>query len=104
MKLGPSAYLLLGMLRTGASSGYAIKKLADVSTRFFWPTSLAAVYPELARLEREVDLAKATAAALQQGVWLRPFRDLIYAMPPYTIEADELAKVTEAMLAAARAG
>jgi DNA-binding PadR family transcriptional regulator len=52
MKLGPSAYLLLGMLRTGASSGYAIKKLADVSTRFFWPTSLAAVYPELARLER----------------------------------------------------
>ena len=56
------------------------------------------------QLEREVDLAKATAAALRQGVWLRPFRDLIYAMPPYTIEADELAKVTEAMLAAARAG
>jgi len=56
------------------------------------------------QLEREVDLAKATAAALQHGVWLRPFRDLIYAMPPYTIEGDELAKVTEAMLAAARAG
>ena len=55
------------------------------------------------QLEREVDLAKATAAALQRGVWLRPFRDLIYAMPPYTIEPDELAKVTEAMLAAARA-
>ena len=52
MKLGPPAYLMLGMLRMGASSGYAIKKLADVSTRFFWPTSLAAVYPELARLER----------------------------------------------------
>src|SRR5207237_4433869 len=56
------------------------------------------------QLEREVDLAKATAAALQHGVWLRPFRDLIYAMPPYTIEPDELAEVTEAMLAAARAG
>src|SRR5438309_5144276 len=53
MKLKPPAYLMLGMLRLGASSGYAIKKAADVSTRFFWPTSLAQVYPELTRLERE---------------------------------------------------
>jgi PadR family transcriptional regulator, regulatory protein AphA len=52
IKLKPAAYLMLGMLRLGASSGYAIKKAADVSTRFFWPTSLAQVYPELARLER----------------------------------------------------
>jgi DNA-binding PadR family transcriptional regulator len=53
MKLKPPAYLMLGMLRLGARSGYAIKKAADVSTRFFWPTSLAQVYPELARLERQ---------------------------------------------------
>jgi PadR family transcriptional regulator AphA len=53
MKLKTPAYLMLGMLRLGASSGYAIKKAADVSTRFFWPTSLAQVYPELARLERQ---------------------------------------------------
>jgi DNA-binding PadR family transcriptional regulator len=51
MKLRPPSYLALGMLRLGASSGYAIKKATDVSTRFFWPTSLAQVYPELARLE-----------------------------------------------------
>jgi DNA-binding PadR family transcriptional regulator len=51
MKLRPAAYLMLGMVRLGARSGYAIKKVADVSTRFFWPTSLAQVYPELARLE-----------------------------------------------------
>jgi DNA-binding PadR family transcriptional regulator len=51
MRLKPPAYLLLGMLRLGATSGYAIKKAADVSTRMFWPTSLAQVYPELARLE-----------------------------------------------------
>jgi DNA-binding PadR family transcriptional regulator len=50
MKLTPSGYLMLGMVRLGASSGYAIKKVADVSTRYFWPTSLAQVYPELARL------------------------------------------------------
>jgi len=52
LKLKPPSYLMLGMLRLGARSGYAIKKAADVSTRFFWPTSLAQVYPELARLER----------------------------------------------------
>ncbi len=52
MRLRPPAYLLLGMLRLGATSGYAIKRAADSSTRFFWPTSLAQVYPELAELER----------------------------------------------------
>jgi DNA-binding PadR family transcriptional regulator len=39
------------MVRLGASSGYRIKKAADLSTQNFWPTSLATVYPELARLE-----------------------------------------------------
>jgi DNA-binding PadR family transcriptional regulator len=43
---------MLGMVRLGARSGYAIKRAADFSTRFFWPTSLAQVYPELAKLER----------------------------------------------------
>lgn len=51
MKLKPPSYLVLGMLRLGARSGYAIKKTADLSTRYFWPTSLAQVYPELARLD-----------------------------------------------------
>jgi DNA-binding PadR family transcriptional regulator len=51
MKLRAPSYLMLGMLRLGATSGYAIKKATDLSTRFFWPTSLAQVYPELAALE-----------------------------------------------------
>lgn len=51
MKLRPASHLILGMVRLGARSGYAIKKAADVSTRFFWPMSLAQVYPELGRLE-----------------------------------------------------
>jgi DNA-binding PadR family transcriptional regulator len=50
VKLTPSSFLILGMVRLGARSGYAIKQMADVSTRYFWPTSLAQVYPELARL------------------------------------------------------
>lgn len=55
-------------------------------------------------LERPVDMAAATRAAVDAGVWLRPFRDLVYAMPPYVIDDDELAQVTAAMVGAARAG
>lgn len=51
MKLKPISYLVLGMLRLGATSGYAIKKAADASTNSIWPVSLAQVYPELGRLE-----------------------------------------------------
>ena len=51
LKLRPISYLVLGMVRFGATSGYAIKKAADAGTSAFWPTSLAQVYPELARLE-----------------------------------------------------
>lgn len=39
------------MVRFGATSGYAIKKAADAGTSGFWPTSLAQIYPELAKLE-----------------------------------------------------
>ncbi len=54
------------------------------------------------QLERDVDVAVATAAAVERGVWLRPFRDLIYAMPPYVISEPDLAAVTGAMVEAAR--
>jgi DNA-binding PadR family transcriptional regulator len=52
IKLTPTSHLVLGMVRLGVSSGYAIKKTADASTQNFWPISLALVYPELARLEQ----------------------------------------------------
>ncbi len=56
------------------------------------------------QMEHEVDIAAATAAAVELGVWLRPFRDLIYAMPPYIAADDDLTQVTRAMIAAALAG
>jgi adenosylmethionine---8-amino-7-oxononanoate aminotransferase len=55
------------------------------------------------QLDRDVDVAAATAAALGHGVWLRPFRNLIYAMPPYVIDEQDLATVTAGMVDAARA-
>jgi adenosylmethionine---8-amino-7-oxononanoate aminotransferase len=53
------------------------------------------------QLDRDVDIPAATATAVNRGVWLRPFRDLIYTMPPYVIGDEDLARVTGAMVAAA---
>ncbi len=53
------------------------------------------------QLECEVDVAAATATAVEHGVWLRPFRDLVYTMPPYVISDEDLAAVTEAVVAIA---
>jgi PadR family transcriptional regulator AphA len=49
--LSKTAYVILGMLRLGKRTGYEIKSLVDVSTRFFWAASYGQIYPELARLE-----------------------------------------------------
>jgi adenosylmethionine-8-amino-7-oxononanoate aminotransferase len=51
------------------------------------------------QLEREVDVAAATTAAVEQGVWLRPFRDLVYVMPPYLIGEDDLVRLVDAIKA-----
>jgi adenosylmethionine---8-amino-7-oxononanoate aminotransferase len=42
-----------------------------------------------------------TCTAVQRGVWLRPFRDLIYTMPPYVTADDDLERITAAIVAAA---
>ncbi len=54
------------------------------------------------QLEHQVDIAAATATAVQHGVWLRPFRDLIYTMPPYVIGEEDLGTLTRAVVEAAR--
>ena len=46
------------------------------------------------------DVGAVTAVALEHGVWLRPFRDLIYTMPPYISTADEVATIAAAIAAA----
>jgi adenosylmethionine---8-amino-7-oxononanoate aminotransferase len=53
------------------------------------------------QLDHPVDVGKATEAAVEQGVWLRPFRDLIYTMPPYVATEDEVARICAAIEAAA---
>jgi adenosylmethionine-8-amino-7-oxononanoate aminotransferase len=55
------------------------------------------------QLDHPVDLPRATAAAVDAGVWLRPFRDLIYTMPPYPTGDDDVARITRGIAAAVSA-
>ena len=49
-------------------------------------------------IEERVDMKKATQSFLQSGVWIRPFLNLIYIMPPFVIEQKELTRLTEAIV------
>jgi adenosylmethionine-8-amino-7-oxononanoate aminotransferase len=82
-------------LRAGLEPARELRQVADVRV-------LGAI--GVVQLRGRVDLAAATAAAVERGVWLRPFRDLVYTMPPYIIDEDDLARVTDAVVAGARAG
>ena len=55
------------------------------------------------QLDHEVDMAAATRAAVRAGVWLRPFRDLVYTMPPYVTGDDDVARICAAVRDAAAA-
>jgi adenosylmethionine-8-amino-7-oxononanoate aminotransferase len=54
------------------------------------------------QMNEDVSIAAATAAAVEHGVWLRPFRDLIYVMPAYLMQEEDVASICEAVIAAAR--
>ncbi|MFC7531234.1 adenosylmethionine--8-amino-7-oxononanoate transaminase [Actinoplanes sp. GCM10030250] len=56
------------------------------------------------QLDHDVDVPRAAAAAVAEGVWLRPFRDLIYTMPPYVADDADVARITAGMIAAVAAG
>jgi adenosylmethionine-8-amino-7-oxononanoate aminotransferase len=56
------------------------------------------------QLDHDVDVPAATEAAVAAGTWLRPFRDLIYTMPPYICEWEEVRTIARAVVAAAAAG
>lgn len=55
-------------------------------------------------LREPVNARAATEAAVSNGVWLRPFRNLVYAMPPYVTGEDDLNTIAAAMIAAVDAG
>ncbi len=81
-------------LRTGLAPAAGLRGVADVRV-------LGAI--GVVQLSGDVDVATATAAAVRAGVWLRPFRDLIYTMPPYVTGDDDVARICAGVLAAVRA-
>lgn len=54
-------------------------------------------------LDHPVDKRMAKAA-VDNGVWLRPFGNLIYCLPPYLCTDDDIARICAAMVAAATVG
>jgi adenosylmethionine---8-amino-7-oxononanoate aminotransferase len=50
--------------------------------------------------DRAVDVEAVTAAALERGVWVRPFRDLVYTMPPYICTDDDVDAITAGIVGA----
>jgi adenosylmethionine---8-amino-7-oxononanoate aminotransferase len=82
-------------LRAGLAPARVLPGVADVRVR----GAIGVV-----QLDHPVDVAAATAAAAERGVWLRPFRDLVYTMPPYVCTPDDLAAITAGVCAAAAAG
>ncbi|WJY68691.1 adenosylmethionine--8-amino-7-oxononanoate transaminase [Corynebacterium auris] len=54
-------------------------------------------------LVSDVDMQAATDAITAEGVWLRPFRNLIYTMPPYVCGAEDIAAICRGAVAGARA-
>jgi adenosylmethionine---8-amino-7-oxononanoate aminotransferase len=81
-------------LRAGLEPARSLPGVADVRV-------LGAI--GVIEMTQPVDMRVATAAALANGIWLRPFRNLVYAMPPYICTAAHIAQITSGMVAVARA-
>nr|WP_267974207.1 adenosylmethionine--8-amino-7-oxononanoate transaminase [Streptomyces lomondensis] len=81
-------------LRQGLRAAVNVDGVADVRV-------LGAI--GVIELDHPVD-PRTADAAISEGVWLRPFRNLIYCLPPYLCTDDDIAQICAAMVAAASVG
>ncbi|HUR73223.1 MAG TPA: adenosylmethionine--8-amino-7-oxononanoate transaminase [Sporichthya sp.] len=79
-------------LRAGLAPAAGLPGVADVRV-------LGAI--GVIETQAPVNVPVATEAALARGVWLRPFRNLIYAMPPYIATSQDIDLISVAMVEAA---
>ena len=78
-------------LREGLEPARELASVADVRT-------LGAV--GVIELDRPVDVPAVTEAALDRGVWVRPFAHLVYTMPPYVSSPEDVATIADALVGA----
>ncbi len=81
-------------LRSGLAPAQALSGVADVRVR----GGIGVI-----EMKEPVDMQLATDTAVAHGVWLRPFGRLVYAMPPYVCEKQDVERITTAMVAVASA-
>ncbi|MFD5180763.1 adenosylmethionine--8-amino-7-oxononanoate transaminase [Nocardia sp. NPDC058379] len=81
-------------LRTGLEPLAGLPGVADVRV-------LGAI--GVVELDAPVDMRAATDAAVDAGAWLRPFRTLVYTMPPFISTTEDIATITGAVRAAVKA-
>ena len=82
-------------LRTGLAAAREVPGVVDVRV-------LGAI--GVVELDRPIDMVAATRAAVDAGVWLRPFRNLVYTMPPFISSTDDIATIAAGVVATAAAG
>lgn len=81
-------------LRSGLAPARALPDVADVRV-------LGGI--GVIEMKEPVDMQRATDTAVAHGVWLRPFGRLVYAMPPYVCEKQDVERIAMAMVAIASA-
>ncbi|MCZ4079284.1 adenosylmethionine--8-amino-7-oxononanoate transaminase [Rhodococcus sp. H36-A4] len=81
-------------LRSGLAPAQALPGVADVRVR----GGIGVI-----EMREPVDMQRATDIAVAHGVWLRPFGRLVYAMPPYVCEKQDVERIATAMVAIASA-
>ena len=81
-------------LRRGLAPARELRGVADVRV-------LGAI--GVIQLDAPVEMTTTTSAITSHGVWLRPFRDLVYTMPPLTCTDAEIDRICAAAVAGAAA-